>query len=85
MFWRCLQSLKHYFKQKQQLKLSCCFCLKYGEVSATMYISMYFHLKDIGDGDFYGIDKGGDLFKITHDPFYISLISRDSLLKMFEE
>jgi hypothetical protein len=29
---------------------------------------IYYHLKDIEDGDFIGIDKTKNIFKITHDP-----------------
>lgn len=29
----------------------------------------YFHLKDIGDGDFVGVDENGLLFEFRHDPF----------------
>ncbi len=32
---------------------------------------LYYHLKDIGDGDFVGMDEIGKLFKITHDPFQV--------------
>jgi hypothetical protein len=31
----------------------------------------YYHLKDIEDGDFIGIDKAKKIFKITHDPYNI--------------
>lgn len=34
--------------------------------------NIYYHLKDLQDGDFIGIDKTKNIFKITHDPFKIS-------------
>ena len=33
----------------------------------------YYHLKDIEDGDFLGIDIHKNIYKITHDPFEINL------------
>jgi len=33
----------------------------------------YYHLKDIGDGDFLGIDIHKNIYKITHDPFEINI------------
>lgn len=32
---------------------------------------IYYHLKDLEDGDFIGIDNNKNIFKITHDPFDI--------------
>lgn len=34
---------------------------------------IYYHLKDIGDGDFLGIDIHKNIYKITHDPFEINI------------
>jgi len=31
----------------------------------------YYHLKDLEDGDFIGIDEGKKIYKITHDPYGI--------------
>lgn len=31
----------------------------------------YYHIKDIGDGDFIGINSKKEIFRITHDPFCI--------------
>jgi hypothetical protein len=31
----------------------------------------YYHLKDLGDGDFIGIDAGRRVYEIRHDPFEI--------------
>ena len=39
----------------------------------------YFHIKDIGDGDFIGIDLDNNLYKIRHDPFEISILTRSQL------
>lgn len=36
---------------------------------------VYFHLKDIGDGDFIGIDQNRTLFEIRHDPFEIRTLT----------
>lgn len=35
----------------------------------------YFHLKDLQDGDFIGIDQKGTLYKITHDPYNLEELS----------
>ncbi|TCN60933.1 hypothetical protein D0809_03395 [Flavobacterium circumlabens] len=42
----------------------------------------YYHLKDLEDGDFLGIDINKNIFKITHDPFGIT-IQKDSLKSFF--
>lgn len=42
----------------------------------------YYHLKDMEDGDFIGIDNQNNLYKITHDPLETVLIDRDDLIKM---
>lgn len=34
---------------------------------------IYYHLKDIEDGDFLGIDINKNVYEITHDPFKINL------------
>jgi hypothetical protein len=34
----------------------------------------YYHLKDLEDGDFLGIDRHKNIYKITHDPFEINLL-----------
>lgn len=34
---------------------------------------VYYHIKDIGDGDFIGVDEQKKIYKITHDPFEIKL------------
>ncbi len=39
----------------------------------------YYHLQDIGDGDFIAIDENKDVYIITHDPFEIK-IQPDNLL-----
>jgi len=36
----------------------------------------YFHIKDLEDGDFIGIDKEKSVFKITHDPFEITQLDK---------
>jgi hypothetical protein len=33
--------------------------------------SLYYHLRDLEDGDFIGIDADKIIYKITHDPFEI--------------
>lgn len=37
----------------------------------------YYHLKDLEDGDFIGIDENKQLYRIMHDPYEITLIDRD--------
>ena len=39
----------------------------------------YYHLKDLEDGDFIGIDKDKKVYKITHDPFEIILLQGELL------
>lgn len=38
---------------------------------------VYFHLKDIGDGDFLGIDNSRTLYEIRHDPYEIRRLTGD--------
>ncbi|AFD05321.1 hypothetical protein [Solitalea canadensis] len=33
---------------------------------------LYYHLRDLEDGDFIGSDKDGTIYKFTHDPFCIT-------------
>lgn len=40
---------------------------------------LYYHIKDIEDGDFIAIDSDKRVFKITHDPFEIKLLSKSLL------
>jgi hypothetical protein len=37
--------------------------------------SIFYHIKDIGDGDFIGIGLDKNIYRITHDPFEIEKIS----------
>lgn len=43
----------------------------------------YFHIKDIEDGDFIGIDLENNIYRITHDPFEISMLKRDEFKSLF--
>ncbi len=36
----------------------------------------YFHILDLEDGDFIGIDEKRNIYKITHDPFLITPINK---------
>lgn len=36
---------------------------------------VYYHIRDLGDGDFIGIDSNKNVFKITHDPFEVIKIN----------
>ncbi len=45
----------------------------------------YYHLKDLTDGDFIGIDKMNNVYKITHDPLEANLIDRDELVNLLKE
>jgi hypothetical protein len=38
---------------------------------------VYFHIKDLEDGDFIGMDIEKNIYQITHDPFEIKLIGSD--------
>lgn len=40
----------------------------------------YYHLKELDDGDFIGIDNNNHIYHITHDPFKIVPIERDRLV-----
>lgn len=37
---------------------------------------IYYHLEDLEDGDFIGIDNAGILYEITHDPYEIKRIAQ---------
>ncbi len=37
----------------------------------------YYHIKDLEDGDFIGIDQNKHVYKITHDPFLINELKMD--------
>ncbi len=37
----------------------------------------FFHLIDLDDGDFIGIDLKKNIYKITHDPYQITLLDED--------
>lgn len=37
----------------------------------------YYHLKDIGDGDFIGIDEDRQVYEIRHDPFKVQQLTGD--------
>lgn len=39
--------------------------------------NIYYHLKDIEDGDFIGIDINKKIYKLTHDPFEAVLIRKN--------
>ncbi|MGB5013161.1 MAG: hypothetical protein WBO68_03950, partial [Pyrinomonadaceae bacterium] len=41
---------------------------------------IYYHLKDIGDGDFIGIDERRNIYEIRHDPFEIVPLAGDRAL-----
>jgi hypothetical protein len=45
--------------------------------------NVYFHIQDLEDGDFIGIDENKAFYKITHDPFEITKIDT-SLKKIIE-
>ncbi|MBB1150182.1 MULTISPECIES: hypothetical protein [unclassified Myroides] len=45
----------------------------------------YYHLKELEDGDFLGIDNNGESYKITHDPLEITLVSLEERLKLLKE
>lgn len=36
----------------------------------------YFHLKDLGDGDFIGMDAKKIIYKITHDPMEVNRVDK---------
>lgn len=52
----------------------------------TSYIdgAEYFHIRELEDGDFIGITRSNQVYKITHDPFEVVSINRDELIKYLE-
>ncbi|GHU18964.1 hypothetical protein FACS189475_05310 [Betaproteobacteria bacterium] len=52
--------------------------LKYINLSDVYEVELdgkiYYHVYELEDGDFIGIDKGKKLYKITHDPYEIKLM-----------
>lgn len=44
-----------------------------------------FHLKDLEDGDFIGIDQQNNIYKVTHDPYELNPILRDNLLSILQQ
>jgi hypothetical protein len=44
----------------------------------------FFHLKEIEDGDFIGMDNYNNLYKITHDPIAVIPIEREELLNFLK-
>jgi hypothetical protein len=44
----------------------------------------YYHLKELEDGDFVGIDKNNNIYKITHDPFEITPLERSKLIEILQ-
>jgi len=48
---------------------------------------MYYHLFDMEDGDFIGIDKKKKVYEITHDPYEATLVDNNLLtfLKSWED
>lgn len=49
-----------------------------------LYEKSYYHLNDLEDGDFIGINKENNIYKITHDPFEITAIERNKLIEILE-
>jgi hypothetical protein len=45
----------------------------------------YFHIKDLENGDFVGVDETNNIFKIFHDPLEAILINRDEFTKILRE
>ena len=44
----------------------------------------YYHLKELDDGDFIGLDLENNLYKITHDPFEIILQDRSKFEQILQ-
>ncbi|TPG41947.1 hypothetical protein [Flavobacterium pectinovorum] len=44
---------------------------------------MYYHLKDLEDGDFIGMDMNKNIYKITHDPFQI-IVEENQLINLLK-
>lgn len=45
----------------------------------------YYHLKELEDGDFIGIDKDNKIYKITHDPYMIQELERTTLINYLKQ
>lgn len=46
--------------------------------------TVYYHIKDLDDGDFIGIDQNKVVYKITHDPFEIAPLN-ETLEQIFKD
>jgi len=57
-------------------------CINESDVYATLIDGKeYYHLKELEDGDFVGIDSNNNLYLLTHAPFSIMELDRDSLIR----
>lgn len=45
----------------------------------------YYHIKELEDGDFIGIDINNHIYKITHDPYEIVSLERNKLLELLQK
>ncbi|WP_156305447.1 hypothetical protein [Sphingobacterium endophyticum] len=45
----------------------------------------YFHLRDLEDGDFLGIDDKGNFYVFKHDPLGINLIEKEIAIKLLSK
>ena len=48
--------------------------------SVSIHNDIIFHLKELEDGDFIGIDLDNNLYKVTHDPYKMTPLQRQDLL-----
>lgn len=62
--------IKHIFTNEEILRLN-----KSEVYEVILDKKTYYHIKDFEDGDFLGIDINKNIYKITHDPFDINLLS----------
>jgi len=62
--------------------------LKYvniGEIFVTDIKQIeYFHLKELEDGDFLGINRRGNFYIITHDPLEVKEVDRESAIEILK-
>lgn len=62
--------------------------LKYVNIT-DVYVSVldgeeYFHIKEGDDGDFVGMNNAGKVFYVTHDPFEIKELPRETLTEVLK-
>jgi hypothetical protein len=45
---------------------------------------LYYHIKELDDGNFIGINIDNNIYKISHDPFEVILLERNNLINILK-